>query len=122
MQGHRIMLPIHVPGTLSANLSIVLQMPFAARILEVSASQSNNGDATLAVGAGSDGSTATIAAFAVGDSSVPVVKTVADFATTNPQGKLANNDYLKLTVDYDGAGGTAANDLSILITLIEGGP
>jgi hypothetical protein len=116
------MLPIHVPGTLTANLSLVFQMPFAARILEVSAVGSNANDATLAVGAGSDGSTATIAAFAIGDSGTPVVKTVANFATTNPQGKLANNDLLKLTVDYDGAAGTAANDLSILVTLLEGGP
>jgi hypothetical protein len=122
MQGHRVMLPIHVPGALSANLSIVFQMPFAARILEVSAVGSNANDATLAVGAGSDGTTATIAAFAIGDSGTPVVKGVADFATTNPQGKLANNDFLALTVDYDGAGGTAAQNLSILITLIEGGP
>lgn len=114
------MLPIHVPGTLTANLSITLQMPFDSRILEVSAVGSNANDCTLAVLGGAAGATSILAAFAIGDSGVPVVKTRADFATTNTTGKLANNDYLQLTVDYDGAAGTAANDLSILVTLLEG--
>ena len=120
MQGHRIMLPIHVPGTLTANLSIVLKMPFDARIMEVSAVGSNANDCTLAVAGGSAGTTAILAAFAIGDSGTPVVKTRADFASTNTTGKLANDDLLQLTVDYDGASGTAADDLTILVTLLEG--
>lgn len=120
MQGQRIMLPIHVPGSLTANLSITMQMPFDARILEVSAVGSNDGDGTLAVLAGAAGDVSILAAFAVGDSGTPVVKTRANFATTNPTGKLANDDLLQLTIDYDGAGGTATDDLTILVTLIEG--
>ena len=80
---------------------------------------SNDSDATLMLGISTD-TNSILAAAVIGDSSVPVEKTVANFATTNTTGKLSKDEILVLTVDYDGSAGTAAADLSVLITLLEG--
>jgi len=119
MQGHRNLISFHVPGTLAANLAIIWTAPFDGRIKKVSSVASNNSDALLEVGTTSDADYY-FASHTVGDSSVPSVKTRADFASTTVDGSFDEGDVLKLTVDYDGAAGTAANDLTIVLAILEG--
>lgn len=119
MQGHRLVLPFHVPGTLTANIVITFVMPFDGRVMHVGACSSNDSDATLMMGISTD-TDSILAAAVIGDSSVPVEKTRANFATANPTGALSKGEILVITVDYDGAAGTAADDLTVVLTLLEG--
>lgn len=119
MQGHRLLLPFHVPGTLTANIVITFVLPFDCRVKHLGACASNDSDATLIMGLSTD-TDSILAAAVIGDSSVPVEKNQSNFASTNPTGKLSKGEILVITVDFDGAAGTAAADLTILLTLLEG--
>ncbi len=119
MQGHRLLLPFHIPGTLTANIVITFVLPFDCRVKHVGACASNDSDATLILGVSGDTSSILEAAV-IGDSSVPVEKVQSDFASANPTGKLSKDEILVITVDFDGSTGTAANDLTVLLTLLEG--
>lgn len=119
MQGNRNVLCFHVPGTLSANLDIRWKAAFDGRIKHISAVASNDSDATLMVGVSTD-TDEILAAATIGDSQVPVEKTCANWASTNPTAAFSKGETLVLTVDYDGSSGTAADDLTIVITLLEG--
>ena len=78
MDGMRILVPVHLHGTLAANAQGVFQLPCGATLVEVSAAGSNANDATLQVGTSVDAD-GILTAVAIGDSSVPVVKNAADF-------------------------------------------
>jgi hypothetical protein len=119
MQGHRFQQTVHVPGTLTANLDIRMKIPFDCRLKHISAVASNDSDATLAVGVSTD-TDSILAAAAIGDSQVPVEKSASDWASTNASGVLSKGDILVLTLDYDGASGTAAADLTVVLTFLEG--
>ena len=110
---------IHVPGTLTANLDIRLSVPVDCRLARVSLVASNDSDATVDIGISTD-TDSILNDAAVGDSGTPAVLDVDDFATTNPTGDLDQGDILVITVDYDGAALTAANDLTIDLDFIEG--
>lgn len=119
MQGQHLLIPIHVPGTLTADIVFTFTMPFDGRLKELSACGSNANDATILAGISSD-TNSILAEAAIGDSGVPVVYTRANFATTNPTGKLNADDVLVVTTVFGDVAGTAANDLSVLVTLLEG--
>lgn len=119
MQGHRILLPLLVPGTLTANIIYTFDAPFNFRFRTVSACASNDSDATLMLGISTD-TNSILTAAVIGDSDVPVEKRVADFASTNPTGNVTKGQIVVLTVDFDGAAGTAAADLCVLLDLIAG--
>ena len=113
----------HIPGTLSADLSIKWAAPFDCQLIHVQAVGSNANDATLKVGTSADDD-GYITAFAIGDSGTPVEKeALADF-----DGALADSQYphitdgtiVNLTLDHDGASGTAAADVTIVLTFTEG--
>ena len=118
MQGHRFVVPFHIPGTLTADLDIRYKVPHDCTLEHISAVTSNDSDATLAVGT-SDDTDEILAAATVGDSQVPGEKTVSNWASANSTGKLVKGDTVVLTVDYDGAAGTAADDLTIVLTFVE---
>jgi len=113
----------HVPGTLSANLSIKWTAPFDCQLIHVSVVGSNANDATLAVGDSTDAD-GYITAFAIGDSGTPVEKeAISDFDGALAGGQyphISDGDIIALTVDYDGASGTAADDLTLVLTFTEG--
>lgn len=110
---------IHVPGALTANLDIRINVPVDCRINRISAVASNDSDATLAVGDSGD-EDEILTATAIGDSQTPVVFDEDDWASTNETAELSKGDILVLTIDYDGATGTAAQDLTIDIDFLEG--
>ena len=110
---------IHVPGSLAADLEITIGVPVDCRLARVSAVASNNSDAELAIGVGNDADNI-MASATIGDSGTPVVFDPDDWASTNPLGRLEQGDLLKLVVDYDGDGGTAADDLTLDLHFLDG--
>jgi hypothetical protein len=119
MQGHRVLMPFLVPGTLTANIVFTFEAPFDFRFRTVSACGSNANDAELMLGISTD-TNSILAAAVIGDSDVPVEKRVADFASTNATGAVSKGEIVVLTVDFDGTAGTAAADLCILFDILEG--
>jgi hypothetical protein len=116
---------IHVPGSLAANLDIRWTVPSDCTLVHVSAVASNDSDATMAIGtsANDDGF---LEACVIGDSSTPVEKAVADFdgdLLSDPGSeppRLSDGDVFVILIDFDGDGGTAADDLTLVLTFQEG--
>jgi len=113
----------HIPGTLAANLDIKWVAPFDCQLIHVGAVASNASSATLEVGDSTDAN-GYITAFDIGDSGVPVEKElITDF-----DGALADSQFphitdgtiIALALDFDGAGGTAAQNVTIVLTFTEG--
>lgn len=119
MIGHHFGRTIHVPGSLAADLEITINVPVDCRLVRVSAVASNDSDATLAIGVDGDADDI-MAATAIGDSGTPVVFDTDDWESTTPLGRLLQGELLQLAVDFDGAAGTAADDLTIDLDFIEG--
>ncbi len=119
MQGHRNVLCFHVPGTLSANLDIRWAAAFDGRVKHISAVTSNDSDATMIFGVSTD-TDEILASTTIGDSGIPSEFDHDDWASTNPTAEFSKGEVLVLTVDYDGSSGTAADDLTVVITLLEG--
>lgn len=115
----------HVSGALAANLDIRFTAPSNCTLRHVSAVASNDSDATLAIGTSAD-EDGFLAACVIGDSAVPVEKALADFdgALLTNAGKefprIEDGDVVVVTLDYDGASGTAAEDVTIVLTFAEG--
>ena len=110
---------IHIPGTLAANIVATLTMPQDCRLVQVSAVASNDSAATLMLGISTD-TDSILAAAAIGDSGTPVVFDSDIWAATNPTGRLYAGDVLVVTLDFDGASGTAAQNVTIDLDFLEG--
>jgi plastocyanin domain-containing protein len=113
----------HIPGTLTANIAIRWTAPFDCQLIHVSAvgSNANNGLLTVGTSADADGY---ITSYSIGDSGTPVEKElITDF-----DGALADSQFphitdgtiIALALDYDGAGGTATDDFTLVLTFTEG--
>lgn len=115
----------HIPGTLTANLDIRFKAHTNMSLVHVSAVASNDSDATIAVGTSAD-TDGFITAAVIGDSQVPVEFELADFdgALLTDAGKeyprISDGDVVVVTLDYDGATGTAGDDVTIVLTFTEG--
>jgi hypothetical protein len=115
----------HIPGTLAANLTITLTVPSDCSLVHVSAVASNNSDATLKIGTSADDD-GYLTATAIGDSGTPAEFDLDDFdgaLLSNPGMEyphLLDGTVLVLTLDYDGAAGTAAQNVTLVATFCEG--
>jgi hypothetical protein len=119
MQGTRITYAFHVPGTLAANLDIKFTLPFDAQLVHVSAVGSNANNGILDVGNSSDAE-AYVKDKDIGDSGTPgVVDAPEEFVPTNYP-HIAAGTIIACALDYDGAGGTAAHDFTLVLTFTEG--
>ncbi len=119
MEGMRIFQTYHTPGTLAANQAPVFKAPCDLTLVSVQGVASNASSATLKVGTTS-ADAAYLAAFAIGQSGAPVEKAArGDFAGGQfpniPRGTL-----VQITLDYDGASGTAAQNVTYVLTYLEG--
>lgn len=110
---------VHIPGTLVANVTPLFAVPFNCTLVHVSAVASNNSDATLKVGTPANPS-AYLAEFPIGDSNVPAVKAGFKEFVGGQYARLTANSPLLLTLDYDGNSGTAAQNVSLAVTLAKG--
>lgn len=125
MQGNHFDLTYHLHGTLAANATIRWQAPANCHIEHAQAVASNDSDATIKIGTSADDD-GFLTATTIGDSGTPAEYELADFdgALLTEPGKdypqLSDGDVLLITLDFDGAGGTAAQNVSIAIRLSEG--
>ena len=108
----------HVAGTLAADLSIVFAAHADLTLLYVSAVASNDSDATLKIGSAADDDKFLEAA-AIGDSSTPVEFGRSDFVGAQYP-RIARGEVIVLALDFDGNEGTAAHDVTLVLTLAEG--
>lgn len=118
MQGKHLLFTVHIPGTLAANITFHFKAPFDLQLVGVQAVATNDSDATLALGTTSSAA-AYLAAAVIGDSSVPVEKTKANFVGGQPI-HIADGTVILGTLDFDGAGGTAAANVTITLIFTEG--
>lgn len=93
-----------IEGTLAANHLMYCECPFPWTLLGVKASAVNDSDATLAVGGG-----ATITAAVIGDGNPAYLE------PDSPPNPIDADELVTLTLDYDGASGTAAQQVSIQV-------
>ena len=119
MQGLNIVLPVHYHGTLAADATYRWKAPFDCILQHVSAVASNNSDATLKFGTSSDDDEI-MTATAIWDSGTPAEFTASNWAATNPTGRLDKGDIFLAPLDFDGASGTAAQNVSLTFTFTEG--
>ena len=113
MMERAIVRSFYIPGTLSANHSVGYEFPFPTRLEAIKVWASNDSDATLAV---ADPSVTLVTATTIGDSGDP--------KTINPDGaevaQTAQDTKVTLTLDFDGDGGTAAQNVEIIVILKTG--
>lgn len=103
-------------GTLSGNVTRYLEFPWPATFVGAKAWATNDSSATLALAGASKLS---IAAQAIGDSGDPayIEPTAAEKASTVIE---PANSRITLTLDYDGAGGTAAENVGVMLFFLGG--
>jgi hypothetical protein len=93
--------------------------------LHVSAVASNDSDATITVGISSD-TDEYVQASVIGDSNTPAEFNEDDFYDsdgnqhTRYYPHISAGTILVVALDYDGAGGTAADDFTVVLTFAEG--
>ncbi|OGT28086.1 MAG: hypothetical protein A2Z17_07165 [Gammaproteobacteria bacterium RBG_16_66_13] len=108
----------HVPGTLAANVVIKFTAPMDMQLVHAQAVASNASSATIIIGPSTD-TDGYLVESSVGDSSVPAEFDKDDFVNTEfPH--IVDGTIVVVTVDYDGASGTAAADLTVVLTFTEG--
>lgn len=107
----------YIAGTLSGNHTLLVQSAYPLTFVDAHASASNDSSATIAL---SGASTMSIAAQAIGDSGAmsKIVPTAAEKAST--AGEPADS-LITVTLDYDGASGTAAENVSVILNFLVGG-
>ena len=115
----------HIPGTLAANITIIFTVPGPCSLVHISAVSTAASDTLLIVGTSGD-TNGFLESTVIGVSSTPKEFERADFdgALLTDPGKenprLADGDIFIATVDYDGASGTAADDLTLVFEFTEG--
>ena len=115
----------HVPGTLSANLSIKFTAPFDCTLLHVSAVGSNANNGLLIIGDSSDDDEY-LTSSSIGDSGTPAEFDGDNFVDTSGNTharyypRIADGTVVVIALDYDGAGGTATADFTLVLTFAEG--
>lgn len=118
MQGNHFSHSVHITGTLAANVVPVFTVPADCVLEHVSAVASNPSNATITIGT-TGSAAAYLAANDVGDSNVP-----AEFGRSNFVGgeypHILKGVVMLVTVDFDGAAGTAAQNLTVVLTFSEG--
>lgn len=114
---------VHLHGTLAANATGNFKLPVNATLIAVSLTGSGANDAILDVGTSADRD-GILADAACGDSNSPNEYDRSDWtgalATAGNPHPFAKGDILAWDLDFDGAGGTAAANVTIAFTFLEG--
>jgi len=111
MNEREVVLHTYIPGTLSANHTLRDEFPYPATLRWAKACASNDSSATLACA--DEDSNTIISAAAIGDSGDPAELTPDAAAVTAGYNQIAQDKCIIWTLDYDGAGGTAAQNVYI---------
>ena len=119
MQGTRFTVTYHTAGTLAANHSFIFKLPFDCQLISVSVANTAATDAILDIGY-TGALEAYVVDLAVGDSSVAaIIDEPGDFVDDNFPHIAAGTNII-CTLDYDGAGGTAAANFTLVLVFTEG--
>jgi hypothetical protein len=118
MQGAKIFQTYHIPGTLTANIVPKFTVPCDLTLVHVSAVASNDSDATLILGTSTDDD-AYLAAATIGDSGAPREFDRNDFVDAQYP-HILDGTVVVVTLDYDSSSGTAAANVTIVLTFVEG--
>jgi hypothetical protein len=115
----------HITGTLAANANIRWTAPCDCTLLHASAVGSNANDGLITIGDSSD-TDEYLQSSSIGDSNTPVEFDGDDWYDTdgNQPGmyypRIADGTVVVITLDYDGASGTATDDFTLVLTFAEG--
>lgn len=119
MQGTRVLFTHHTTGTLAANQTITFSMPFDATLIAVSANGSNANNGIIDIGY-IGALEEYVKNLDCGDSDTPaVLDEPGDFEGDDFPHILAGT-LVNIGVDFDGAGGTAIHDFTLVLTFVEG--
>ncbi len=118
MIGNHFTIALRYDGTLAANKVSTFTVPFDCSLVHVSAVATNANSANLKLGTSSDDD-AYLVAFDIGDSGTPITKARTDFVGGQQPHILAGTVFVS-TLDFDGAAGTAAQNVDIVLTFSEG--
>ncbi len=119
MQGNRLLVPFHVPGTLAANITLIFQAVRDMTLISVQTVNTANSGATFILGTSADDD-AYLTTQNLGDSSTPVVISAKASFVGEQFPHIAAATIIVMTIDYDGAGGTAAANLTVVLEFLEG--
>jgi hypothetical protein len=118
MEGTQFTLSFHIPGTLAANVSMYFTVPSDCQLIHVSANGSNGNNGILDIGPSTD-TDGYLDAFDIGDSNTPAEADQNDFVGGQfPH--ILKGIIVAISLDYDGAGGTATHDFTLVLTFTEG--
>ena len=123
--GQRFTVAFHVPGTLTANLGIRWTVPHGCTLLHVSAVGSNANNGLLTIGHSTD-SDEYLTSSSIGDSGTPEEFDGDDFVDadgvthTRYYPHIADGTVVVATLDFDGDAGTAAQNVTLVLTFTEG--
>jgi hypothetical protein len=118
MQGDHFTIAFHVPGTLAANITMAWTAPFDCTLVHASANGSNANDGKLIIG-NSSNDDAYLESAAIGDSDTPAEFDRSDFVGGECP-HIVKGTVVYVYLDYDGAGGTATHDFTLVLTFSEG--
>jgi len=116
---------IHVPGTLAADLNIRFTAPTDCTLIHVSTVGSNENDAEIKIGTSADDD-GFLELKDIGEQNVPITFSRADFdgALLSDPGnefpRIRAGDVVVVTVIYGDVKGTAADDVTLVLTFLEG--
>jgi len=117
MQGTQFTQSFHIPGTLSANLAIEWLVPYDCQLIHVSVSNTANSGGTFIIGTSADDNAYLDTSDVGNNDSFEFDK--ADFVGAEYP-HIVDGTKVLITVDFDGAGGTAAANLTLVLTFTEG--
>jgi len=109
---------IHIPGTLAANITVTYKLPMDVQLVHVSACGSNTNDGILDVGPSTD-TDGYLDSVSIGDGAVPSEFDRDDFVGSQYPHIVAGT-IIVITLDYDGAAGTATANFTCVLTFTEG--
>ena len=115
----KFVMTIVIPGTLAAAVDFKTTIPSPCTLQHLSMVQSNAGSARVKIGTSSDDD-AYLAYTNVGISGTPVVLSALSDWIGSVRPHLSKDEVFAVSVDHDGDGGTAADDLTIVLTFSEG--
>jgi hypothetical protein len=118
MIGNKFALSFHVPGTLAANVSMFFTAQADCQLIHVSANGSNTNNGILDIGPSTD-TDGYLDAMDIGDGDTPAEAVRATFVG-GEYPHILKGTKVSIALDYDGAGGTATHDFTLVLTFTEG--
>jgi hypothetical protein len=123
VDGLRFPVTVHLHGTLAANAQGAFPLPIGMTLEAVAAVAGNDSDAKLQLGTGGDAD-GIMTAKAIGGSGTPLtfVKTNFDGSQCDARNPphFAKGTVITWLLDFDGDGGDAAADVTLLFSFLEG--